>query len=193
MINFRNVKFVKSATTYDLGEKTLNKEILICGRSNVGKSSLINALCDNKNLAYTSSKPGHTRLLNYFNVDNAFYLIDAPGYGYARGGIDLDKLFLKMMDSVFKDVSRLKGVLLLLDSRRTLNDDDISLIDFILSKNIPFLIVATKKDKLNQSEMAYFKKHLNEMQIPAKAIIFISTNNKTSLINLSKQIELLLK
>lgn len=193
MINFRKTVFIKSAPEYSLGAKELMKEILICGRSNVGKSSLINALCDNKNLAFTSSKPGHTRLLNYYNVDNTFYLIDAPGYGYAKGGLDLDRLFLSMMDSLFKDTSRIKGVLLLLDTRRELNEDDIGLIDYFLSKKIPFVLVGTKKDKINQSQSSKFKKHLNEMNVPADEICLTSIEDKKSLLNLIKAIENLLK
>ena len=97
MINFRNTKFIKSTKTLEDAPKGRLPEILIVGRSNAGKSSLINALVDNKNLAFTSSKPGHTRLLNYYSVDEKFYLVDAPGYGYAKGGIDLDALFGEMI------------------------------------------------------------------------------------------------
>ena len=103
MINYKNSTFVKSTPSVKERPSDLYSEVLIVGKSNVGKSSLINRLCTKKSLAYTSSKPGHTRLLNYYNIDNAFYLVDAPGYGFAKGGIDLDRLFGTMMDEYFTD------------------------------------------------------------------------------------------
>ena len=103
MINFLNATFIKSCPNRDERPQGQKPEVLIVGRSNVGKSSLINALTQRKKLAFTSSKPGHTRLLNYYDIDGQFYLVDAPGYGYAKGGIDLDKLFAEMMESYFAD------------------------------------------------------------------------------------------
>ena len=79
MINFKNTRFIKSLPSIKLKEDDKLKEVLFVGRSNVGKSSLLNCLCDNKNLAFVSSKPGHTKLLNFYNVDQKFYLVDAPG------------------------------------------------------------------------------------------------------------------
>ena len=111
MLNFRGAKFIKSATSkLDRPEKKL-KEILFVGRSNVGKSSLINALVDNKSLCFTSSKPGHTRLLNYFEIKDTCYLVDAPGYGYSKAGHQHDENFAKMMEDYlsqkgFKNMKR---------------------------------------------------------------------------------------
>ena len=125
MINFNNVSFVKSTPSVKERPQDQIPEVLIVGKSNVGKSSLINTLCQRKSLAYTSSKPGHTRLLNYYNIDNKFFLVDAPGYGYAKGGVDLDRLFGTMMDEYFTDNPYLKLVLLLIDSRREFGENDI--------------------------------------------------------------------
>ena len=97
MINFKNSSFVKSTPSVNERPPESFPEVLIVGKSNVGKSTLINTMCSKKAMAFTSSKPGHTRLLNYYNIDNRFYLVDAPGYGFARGGIDLDRLFGEMM------------------------------------------------------------------------------------------------
>ena len=116
MINFHNATFVKSTKTLKDAPKGRLKEILVVGRSNAGKSSLINALTGRHNLAFTSSKPGHTRLLNYYDIDGAFYLVDAPGYGYAKGGIDLDQLFLEMMENYLYDNLYLTAALILLDA-----------------------------------------------------------------------------
>ena len=98
MLNFKNATFIKSAPNVDERPPVSLPEVLIVGKSNVGKSSLINALTNKKSLAFTSKKPGHTKLLNYYDIDQKFYLVDAPGYGYAVGGLDLDRLFGKMMD-----------------------------------------------------------------------------------------------
>ena len=161
MINFNKAKFIKSAPTYlQKPEKNLN-EIVFVGKSNVGKSSLINALVKNKSLAKTSSKPGYTKLLNYFEIDEKFYLVDAPGYGYTASGGKLLDSFSKMMETYFDNPS-LAGVIFIVDSRHNLSKDDEAFYDFIVEKGIPFILVASKYDKLNQSEKAKIKKHITQ-------------------------------
>ena len=190
MINFANSNFVKSASLKDERPKEPNlPEVLIVGRSNVGKSSLINALCNKKNMAFTSSKPGHTKLLNYFNIDNAFYLVDAPGYGYAKTGIDLDRVFGDMMNDYLEDNDRLKLILFLLDSRREINNDDSELIDYLLDKGYPFLLVTTKMDKLNQKYKSALNKRLKETGLNNEQIIQTSSLDKVNINNLAKAIE----
>ena len=130
MINFSNSSFIKSTKTLKDAPKGQLKEILFVGRSNAGKSSLINALCEKKNLAFTSSKPGLTKVLNYYNVDNKFYLVDAPGYGYAKGGVDLYALFEETMNSYLLNNHFLKAALLIIDSRREMNENDIMMLDY---------------------------------------------------------------
>ena len=165
MINFKNATFIKSASKLSEAPGKNLPEVLLCGRSNVGKSSFINALCSKKKLAYVSSKPGHTQLLNYYDIDSTFYLVDAPGYGYAKGGLDLDALFQKTMEDYFKDNPNLKLVIFLLDSRRELSDDDINMINFTLERKINCFAVLTKVDKINQSEKAKLEKHLKEVNL----------------------------
>lgn len=190
MINFSNANFVKSASLKDERPKDpILPEVLIVGRSNVGKSSLINALCNKKNMAFTSSKPGHTKLLNYFNIDNSFYLVDAPGYGYAKTGIDLDKVFGDMMNDYLEDNDRLRLILFLLDSRRELNIDDSELIDYLLDKGYPFLLVTTKMDKLNQKEKSALNKRLSQTGLNSEQIIQTSSLDKANINNLAKAIE----
>ena len=176
MINFSKAKFIKSAPTYaEKPEKNL-KEIVFVGKSNVGKSSLINALVNNKKMAFTSSKPGYTKLLNYFEIDNQFYLVDAPGYGYtASGSKHLDN-FSKMMETYFDNPS-LAGVVFIIDSRHKMSSDDEGFYEFIKDKGIPFILVASKADKLNQSEKAAIKKHItNEVGIEKFILTSISKN-----------------
>ena len=165
MINFKNSTFVKSSPS--VKDRPLDQlpEVLIVGKSNVGKSSLINAMCSRKNLAFTSSKPGHTRLLNYYNIDNAFYLVDAPGYGYARGGVDLDRLFGTMMDEYFTDNQYLKLVLLLIDSRREFSENDLEILNYMIENKIPYFIVITKTDKINQRGKSDLNKRLKALGV----------------------------
>ena len=161
MINFSKAKFIKSAQTYEQKPDKNLKEIVFVGKSNVGKSSLINALVKNKSLAKTSSKPGYTKLLNYFEIDEKFYLVDAPGYGYTASGGKLLDSFSKMMETYFDNPS-LAGVVFIVDSRHKLSKDDEGFYEFIKDKGIPFILVASKSDKLNQSEKAAIKKHITK-------------------------------
>ena len=161
MINFSKAKFIKSAPTYEQKPEKNLKEIVFVGKSNVGKSSLINALVKNKNLAKTSSKPGYTKLLNYFEIDEKFYLVDAPGYGYTTSGGKLLDSFSKMMETYFDNPS-LAGVVFIVDSRHKLSQNDIDFYNFIVEKDLPFILVASKCDKLNQSEKAAMKRHITQ-------------------------------
>lgn len=189
MINFKNATFIKSLT--DVKEKPSGSlpEVLIVGKSNVGKSSLINALTSKNRLAFTSSKPGHTKLLNYFNIDNRFFLVDAPGYGYAKGGVDLDRLFGEMMESYFVNNNELKLVLLLLDSRREMNTNDLEILEYVKKENIPYYVVITKLDKVNQSEKSKLNKHLAEIEISPSIVFYTSVNETKSLDKLKSAIE----
>ena len=190
MINFSNSTFVKSASLKsERPNDVILPEVLIVGRSNVGKSSLINALCNKKNMAFTSSKPGHTKLLNYFNIDNKFYLVDAPGYGYAKTGVDLDEIFGNMMNDYLEENDRLKLILFLLDSRRELSEEDKELIDYLLAKNYPFLLVTTKMDKLNQKEKSLLNKRLTETNLTKEEIVQTSSLDKVNIDKLAKTIE----
>ncbi|HPK29306.1 MAG TPA: ribosome biogenesis GTP-binding protein YihA/YsxC, partial [Bacilli bacterium] len=131
MINFQNTLFVGSFTNKNEGAIEALPEIIFIGRSNVGKSSLINAIINRKNLAYTSKKPGFTKLLNYYNVDDTFYLVDAPGYGFAKREKDLSASFATMMNNYFNKNTNLSMIYLLIDSRRTLTADDEAFLDFV--------------------------------------------------------------
>ena len=187
-INFYNASFVKSAPSLKDAPQGMFPEVLLVGKSNVGKSSLINALCNKKALAFTSSKPGHTRLLNYYNIDDKMYLVDAPGYGFAKGGFDLDKLFGEMMNDYFAHASRLKLVLILLDSRRELGENDAQIINYVRDNNIEHLLIFNKEDKINQSEKAKLLKHLSSMGIEKDEITFTSTLKPRTLENLRNKI-----
>ncbi len=189
MINFTNVNFVKSCPNRKEKPQDVKPEVLVVGKSNVGKSSLINALCDKKRLAFTSSKPGHTRLLNYYDIDKKFYIVDAPGYGYAKGGIDLDRLFAEMMDSYFTNNRELKLVLVLLDARREISNDDQEIIDYIKESGFPYFIVITKIDKVNQKEKAALNKRLKAQDFAPECVFYTSSLDNEGLNLLKKGIE----
>ncbi len=193
-MNFANTEFVQSFKTKNDGRVNPLPEVIFIGRSNVGKSSLINALINRKNLAFTSKKPGYTKLLNYFIVDDSFYLVDAPGYGYAKAGKSLGRDFQKMMDDYFSDNKALKQIFLLIDSRRELNEDDVTFLEFVKSKNLPLTVIFTKADKLNQSlrakTMNMYQKLFSDSQ---KKAFFTSSLKKENIGMLQKHIEAVIK
>lgn len=191
MINFSKIKFIKSAPSYlDKPTKDL-PEVLFVGKSNVGKSSLINALANNKNLAYTSSKPGFTKLLNYFEVDESFYLVDAPGYGYTSSGSRHLDSFSKMMENYFQNPN-LKLVVFIVDSRHKLGADDVDFYNFVIDNEIPFILVASKIDKLNQSEKAAMKKNIASL-CKDDEFVAISSEKKIGIDTLKNKINALVK
>ena len=189
MINFSNATFVKSCPNRNDRPQGNTPEVLIVGKSNVGKSSLINALCKKKRLAFTSSKPGHTRLLNYYDIDKKFYLVDAPGYGYAKTGIDLDKLFGEMMESYFDNNKELRLVLVLLDSRREFSPDDLEIISYLKENEVPYYLVITKVDKINQKEKAALGKRIKAESISNEIVYQTSSLDDSGLEALKKGIE----
>jgi len=126
-------------------------ELLILGRSNVGKSSFINTIINRKNLARISSKPGKTQTLNFYKVNNEFYIVDVPGYGYAVTSKKQMEKFGIMIEEYLKQRQFLKHVFLLVDYRHKPTEDDILMYKFLKYYNLPVTIVCTKYDKVNRS------------------------------------------
>ena len=126
-------------------------EFLLVGRSNVGKSSFINALIGRKNFARTSSKPGKTQTLNFYFVNEKFYLIDVPGYGYAKVDKVTSKKMGMMIEEYIKNREELKHVFLLIDYRHKPTEDDILMYNFLKYYNLKITIVATKYDKVTKN------------------------------------------
>lgn len=192
MINFKNTKFVGSFKEKNIGNIKKLPEIVFIGRSNVGKSSLINAIINRKNFAYTSKTPGFTKMLNYFIVDDKFYLVDAPGYGFARGEHKVSVSFASMMDNYFDDNPNLLMIYLLLDSRRTLSADDKAFLEFVNYHNLPLTLIFTKCDKLNQSKRASALKFYKETFKGEVKAIFTSSLTKENIEEIHKHIDELL-
>ncbi len=128
-------------------------EIVMAGRSNVGKSSLINTITRRKNLAYVGNTPGKTRLLNFFNIDDTFMLVDVPGYGYANASKKMLIQFGEMMEEYFENRKQKKGLLMIVDARHKPSEDDLSMIEYARYHQIPLAVIATKTDKLKRSEI----------------------------------------
>ena len=126
-------------------------EFLLVGRSNVGKSSFINTLIERKNFARASSKPGKTQTLNFYLVNESFYLVDVPGYGYASVSKDKQKKFGLMIEEYLKNRPNLKHVFLLIDYRHKPTEDDVLMYEFLKYYNLDITIVATKYDKIGKN------------------------------------------
>jgi len=127
-------------------------EVAFAGRSNVGKSSLINVLVQRKKAARVSNTPGRTREINFFDVNGEFVLADLPGYGYAKVSKDRKAAWRPLIEGYLKGSLRLRGVVLLLDSRREPSSDDLQMLDFLAQRETPTIIIATKVDKLPNAE-----------------------------------------
>ena len=127
-------------------------EFLLVGRSNVGKSSFINAILSRKNLAYTSARPGKTQTLNFYGVNNSFYLIDVPGYGYAAVDKKTQAKFGMMIEEYLEKRTELKRVFMLIDFRHKPMEDDLLMYNFLKYYNVPVTVVATKADKVTGSK-----------------------------------------
>jgi len=127
-------------------------EFLMVGRSNVGKSSFVNTLVNRKNLARTSARPGKTQTLNFYIVNDSFYLVDVPGYGYAAVNKEQQKKFGLMIEEYIKNREQLKRVFLLVDFRHKPMEDDLLMYNYLKYFNIPVTIIATKADKVSASK-----------------------------------------
>jgi len=167
--------FLKSAfekSHYPPPDKT---EVAFAGRSNVGKSSLLNILVNRKNLARTSSTPGRTQALNFFLVDGRFYFVDLPGYGYARVSLEVKKSWRGMVETYLGNRPNLKAVVVIVDIRRDLEEEDRQLIEWLEQEGQNVILVLTKIDKLTRSErdsrVRQLEKDLSGV-VSAKPILF---------------------
>ena len=147
-----SAEFVISAVGSKQFPKDDKPHIAIAGRSNVGKSSLINALLHRKNLVKTSATPGKTQLINFFIINKQFYFVDLPGYGYARVPRAVTDAWAPMIEGYIKDALALRAVVVLLDARRQPDVRDVRLVEWLRQYNISSIYAMTKTDKLNRQE-----------------------------------------
>ena len=148
----RNVEFIGGmAEKHGWRPDSPLPEIAFAGRSNVGKSSLLNSLVRRKAFARVSRTPGRTREINFFRINNGFVLVDLPGYGYARVSKEKKSEWRPLIESYLRRTSQLRGIVLLLDIRREPSDDDRAMLDFLAEVEVPTIVALTKTDKLSKA------------------------------------------
>jgi len=150
---FYNSRFIKSATELQDKPQPELPEVAFAGRSNVGKSSLLNRILNRKQLAKISSAPGKTRLINYFLINERFYFVDLPGYGYAKISRQIQQKWQGMLEGYLLKSASLRLVCLLIDSRHKMMESDAQMADWLNYHDIPYAIVLTKTDKISKSEL----------------------------------------
>lgn len=189
-MEYYDVEFLISATGKDGWPEVNLPEFVFAGRSNVGKSSMINAMVNRKKLAYVGNTPGKTRLLNFFTVNKRVTFVDIPGYGFANRSQKELVQFGKMMDEYFTEREPLKALILLVDYRHTPTKDDLVMIEYARSCRLPVIVCATKKDKCKQSELKPFKKRIAEkLGIPETSCLGVSSKTKEGLNELWNKID----
>ena len=159
-MDVHNVEMVMSAVSATQYPTDGKPEIALVGRSNVGKSSLTNTLINRKNFARTSSQPGKTQTLNFYNVEDQLYFVDVPGYGYAKVSKKQREAFGHMIEEYITSRKQLRGVISLVDARHDPSDDDISMYEWLHYYNIPILVVATKSDKISRSRFNKYESNI---------------------------------
>lgn len=189
-MNYFDAKWIGSSAYESQWPDTQYPEIVFAGRSNAGKSSLINALVNRKNLAYEGKTPGKTRLLNFFLVNDRFVLTDAPGYGYAKGGKKAALDFGSLMEPYFQKRKQLKTLIMVLDIRRIPNQDDINMVEFAKENHLAILGACTKSDKLSRNQQIAQVKVISEtLGIRKDNLVVCSALKKTGMEELWKAIE----
>ncbi len=180
-MEIRSAEFVSSFTTYKDCPKSKVPEYAFVGRSNVGKSSLINMLLERKKLAKTSQSPGKTQLINQFNINDNWYLVDLPGYGFAKVAKSVRKDFSKLINEYILNRENLICVFVLIDSRHDPQKSDLGFMRWLGENEVPFCMIFTKADKLSSSSLNknlknYKKEMLKEWETLPE--IFISSSEK---------------
>ncbi|UWG96921.1 ribosome biogenesis GTP-binding protein YihA/YsxC [Dehalobacter sp. DCM] len=188
---FRKTEFVISAVKPLQYPEGTRPELAVAGRSNVGKSSLINKLVNRKALAKVGGKPGKTQTINFFNINDEWYLVDLPGYGYAKVSMETRAQWGKMMQTYFRTRESLRGVIQLVDIRHQPTEDDKTMMEMLRVNAIPVLVIATKADKISRGQRPkHLKVIADALNIPDwRAIIPFSTEDGTGSEELNQAID----
>ncbi len=177
-MEIKSAAFLTSMSAYQTPAPEL-PQIAIAGKSNVGKSSLINCLCNRKALAKTSATPGKTRLINLFLLNDAFHLVDLPGYGFARVDKQEKLRWGEMMENYFRETKALRLTLHLVDIRHEPTQDDLQMNAFLRGMQLPFLVIATKADKISRgARMKYLAPICRGLQVQPWQVICASSETK---------------
>ncbi len=168
----KNVKYLFTTHDINLMPDDDVAEYVIVGKSNVGKSTFINTITNHKGLAHTSSKPGKTRAISFFDVDKSkFRIVDIPGYGYAKVSHKQKIMFAEMIDTYLSQRQNIVKAILLVDCRRGLSNDDKEMIGYFHHNEIPFTVIGTKLDKVNQSEKTKFVRNI-QAELMTKPVMY---------------------
>ena len=174
-----SAEFIKSATRPGNYPHPELPEIAFAGRSNVGKSSLINVLVNRKSLVRTSSTPGRTQLINFFNINNQFSLVDLPGYGYAKVPLAIKKAWGPMIRTYLEVRESLHGVIFIFDIRRVPREEDLQMLDWLEEFGVPTIPVITKIDKIKRSQLEkQIKLIVAETGLPRDAFSLFSATTR---------------
>ncbi len=174
------VDFITSAFSTDGYPNHQFPEVAFSGRSNVGKSSLINMVLGRKKVARTSSTPGRTRSINFFNIGDRYCLVDLPGYGYAKVPQKIKASWNELIDHYLHYRKNLKGVVQIVDARHKPSDEDLMMIDWLKATDIEYIIAATKVDKLKNKDLVKQKKKLPEqLGVETDKIVYTSAKEGT--------------
>lgn len=175
----KSAEFVKSATRPAQYPEAELPEVAFVGRSNVGKSSLVNVLTGRKALVRTSSTPGRTQLINFFVVNGAFRMVDLPGYGFARVPVRVKRQWGPMIRTYLEKRETLRAVVFILDIRRTPNEEDLQLLDWLEEFGVPTIPVITKTDKVKRRELDQGLKRIAEATgLPGDAFTLFSATTR---------------
>ncbi len=161
-------------------------QVAFCGRSNAGKSSLINAILGKKDLVHTSSTPGKTRSLNFFLLNRRIFLVDLPGFGYAKASHSVRDDMITAVNGYLNETDTLKMLFILCDAKRPLPEEELAMIDTCVVKKIEPVVIRTKMDKLNQKEKELVKKETIQLVelIPEVTVVLSSIKNQSGIQNL---------
>ncbi len=193
-MNFQKADFIASYGISSQLPESDRAEFVFSGRSNVGKSSLINRLCSRKNLARVSSTPGKTATINFYSVDD-LYFVDLPGYGYAKvSNADRDR-WDKLINSYFEENRNNELLIQLLDCRHDPSADDVQMLQFLHYHRIPFVIVLTKADKLKKSQIAETQSRFEKigLQYGSQKVFLTSSEKGTGMEELKQYLESVLE
>ncbi len=193
-MNLHNARYEVTAVNPEQYPEHDMPEVAFIGRSNVGKSSIINCLLNRRNLARVGGTPGKTRVINFYNIDDTIYLVDLPGYGYAKVSKQEKASWGKLADTYLTSRKNLKLLVLLLDIRHKPTQDDMTMKSWISASGIPYIVAATKADKLSRPAVMTRKKDIAAvLSIPADSIIPFSSTRRTGREELLETIQKLLK
>ena len=189
-MQYHDITFLTSAAAMQQWPESDLPEVIFAGRSNAGKSSLINALTNHSNAAYVGKTPGKTKLLNFFEVDHKIMFCDAPGYGYGKGGTSTALSFGDLLEPYFEERSNLHGMVLVLDIRRIPNEDDLTMVEYARESHLPVIAACVKCDKISRSEQQRSLNKIAEaLHINSRSTVACSSLKKEGMNELWKCME----